>query len=67
MPQVKDITGELGKLSKHNVLPKGQAPVMPQLFRLERKPAFNGSSFFCWMLISFFLALQLVFLIWLAG
>ncbi|MEX0330225.1 MAG: hypothetical protein AB3N64_02265 [Puniceicoccaceae bacterium] len=67
MPKVKDITGELGKLSKHNVLPKGQAPVLPQVFRLERKLAFNGPSLFCWTLIGFFLVLQLLFLIWLGG
>jgi len=67
MPQVKDITGDLGRLRKHNVLPKGKAPVMPQAYRLERKPAFNSSSFFCWLVISFFLALQVVFLFWLAG
>ena len=67
MPQPKDITGELGKLSKRNVLPKGHAPVLPQIFRLERKPAFNGSSFFCWLMIAFFLALQFVFLLWLAA
>jgi hypothetical protein len=66
MPKVKDITGDLGKLSKHNVLPKGSAPVMPQIFRLERKLAFNGSSFFCWVLVSCFLALQVLFLFWLA-
>jgi hypothetical protein len=67
MPRVKDLTGELGKLSQHNVLPKGEAPVMPQAYRLERKPAFNGSAFFCWLMVGFFLALQLLFLFWLAG
>ena len=67
MPRVKDITGDLGKLSKRQVLPKGEAPVMPQQYKLERKPAFNGSSFFFWTIIGFFLVLQVVFLFWLAS
>jgi hypothetical protein len=67
MPKAKDLTGDLHKLRKRNVLPSGEAPVMPQRFRMERKPAFNGSSFFFWTIISFFLALQVVFLLWLAS
>jgi len=65
MPRVKDITGDLGKLRKREVLPKGEAPVLPQQFKLERKPAFNGSSFFFWTMIGFFLVLQVFFLFWL--
>jgi len=65
MPRVKDITGDLGKLRKREVLPTGEAPVLPQQFKLERKPAFNGSSFFFWIMIGFFIVLQVVFLLWL--
>ncbi len=67
MPKAKDITGDLHQLSKRKVLPKGEAPVMPQAHRLERKAAFNGSSFFFWILIGSFLLMQVGFLIWLSG
>ncbi|MGA1204639.1 MAG: hypothetical protein ACO3ZW_02370 [Opitutales bacterium] len=67
MPKAKDLTGDLHKLSKRQILPQGEAPVMPQEHRLGRKPAFNGSSFFFWLLISFFLALQVLFLFWLGA
>jgi hypothetical protein len=65
MPKAKDITGDLGRLRKHQVLPTGKPPVMPQQHKLERKPAFNGSSFFFWTIIVFFIVLQVVFLFWL--
>lgn len=66
MPQAKDITSDLGKLRKHKVMPTGVAPVMPQTYKLERKPAFNGSGFLFWMLIGSFLVMQVLFLGWLA-
>lgn len=67
MPKAKDITGDLHQLSRRKVLPKGEAPVMPQAYRLERKPAFNGSSFLFWTLILCFLFLQAAFLVWLSS
>jgi len=66
MPHVKDITHDLGKLRDKHVLPTGAAPVLPQAFRLERPPAFNGPGFLFWVLICVFLALQAIFLFWLA-
>ncbi|HSH08801.1 MAG TPA: hypothetical protein VK995_00320 [Oceanipulchritudo sp.] len=66
MPRVKDITHDLGKLRDKNILPTGVAPVMPQMYRLERKPAFNAPGFLFWVLIIVFLALQAIFLFWLA-
>ena len=67
MPGVRDITKDIGKLRDKNVLPRGQAPVLPQAYRLERKPAFNYPGFFFWILIAFFLVLQLAFLFWLGS
>ena len=66
MPGVKDITRDIGKLRKRDILPKGEAPVMPRLHRLERQPAFNASGVFSWIMIGFLLALQVIFLFWLA-
>ena len=66
MPGVKDITRDIGKLRNRNILPKGQAPVLPQIHRLERQPAFNATGIFFWIMIGFFLALQVIFLFWLA-
>ncbi|MEX0322291.1 MAG: hypothetical protein AB3N63_09050 [Puniceicoccaceae bacterium] len=66
MPTVKDITKDIGKLSKRNALPTGEAPAVAQVFNLERKTVFNSSSFLFWTLIFFFLALQVLFLSWLA-
>lgn len=66
MPTVKDITKDIGKLSKRNALPTGQNPAVPQVFNLERKTVFNSSSFLFWTLIFLFLVLQVVFLFWLA-
>jgi hypothetical protein len=67
MPTVKDITKDIGKLSKRNALPTGQDPAVAQVFNLERKAVFNSSSFLFWTLIFFFLALQAMFLFWLAA
>jgi hypothetical protein len=64
MPQVKDITGDLGKLRDYKVLPQGDPPhATPE--QLERKPAFNPFSFFFWTLIVLFIVLQFGFLVWL--
>ena len=65
MPGVKDITRDIGKLRNKDVLPKGQPPVAPQFARLERKLGFNATGYFSWIMIGFFLALQLFFLLWL--
>ncbi|NDV62170.1 hypothetical protein G0Q06_06900 [Puniceicoccales bacterium CK1056] len=65
MPGAKDITGDIGKLRNRNVLPRGEAPVLPNLSHQERKIAFNALSFFFWTLVCLFLVLQLVFLAWL--
>lgn len=66
MPRVKDITGDLGKLRKKKVLPSGEAPALPHPSNLERKMAFNPSSFFFWTVIFCFIVLQFGFLFWLA-
>ena len=67
MPKVKDLTHDIGKLRKRNVLPTGDAPMTSPVLPMERKQAFNGSGFFFWLLVFFFLALQAVFLFWLAA
>jgi len=64
MPGVKDITRDIGKLRKRDLPPKAEAPALLQ--RLERQPAFNASGVFSWIVICFFLALQVFFLFWLA-
>lgn len=65
MPQVKDITGDLGKLRERNVLPQGAPPPSTPV-QLERKPAFNPFSLFFWTLVVLFALLQFGFLAWLA-
>jgi hypothetical protein len=66
MPGAKDITGDLGKLRQHKVLPRGEAPILPHRSQQERKTAFNALSFFFWTLVVIFLVLQLAFLAWLS-
>ena len=66
MPGAKDITGDLGKLRKRKVLPRGEAPVLPHASHQERRIAFNALSFFFWTLVCIFLVLQLAFLTWLS-
>lgn len=65
MPGVKDITGDLGKLSQRKAFSKGGKPALPAPGRLERRPAFNASSFFSWTVIALFIGLQAAFIIWL--
>jgi hypothetical protein len=66
MPRVKDITGDLGKLREHKVLPTGERTPAVRPVQLERKPAFNPASFFFWTLVALFVFLQFGFLAWLA-
>lgn len=66
MPGVKDITSDLGKLRKRNILPDGQPPVLPGNWVAERRQAFNSFGFFFWTVIACFLGLQLAFLLWIA-
>ncbi|MGC9451587.1 MAG: hypothetical protein ACP5I4_09080 [Oceanipulchritudo sp.] len=66
MPGARDITKDLGKLRKRNLLPAGEPPVLPAGPPGERRQAFNAFGFFFWTIIFLFLFLQGVFLIWLA-
>jgi hypothetical protein len=66
MPGAKDITKDLGKLRKRNILPAGEPPVLPSGNLGERRQAFNAWGFFFWTFIVIFLCLQALFLFWLA-
>jgi hypothetical protein len=66
MPGVKDITSDIGRLRKRNILPDGTPPALPTHWVSERKQAFNPFGWFFWTVIALFLLLQIVFLVWVA-
>jgi len=65
MPKAKDLTGELGRLRKRGVLPRGTPPALPQPGVRERALAFNGTGALCWALVAVLLVAQGAFVFWL--